>query len=581
MEGADTKGAGAGRVIEDGAILIEKDVIVPLVDGHHVSCNVFRPNRTGRFPPIIAFTPYGKDSDVAVDFKRYWDFVLRDHPDVVQGESSGKYLTWEVPDPERWVPAGYAIVVVDARGTGKSPGYYELMGALQTRDVYDVIEWAAVQPWSNRKVGMLGVSYLAIKQWQVAALQPPHLAAMIPWEGMFDHYRDFFRHGGIFSSFFMRLLWESQIAVNQNGNGASPYRDRFTGERSTGAALDPQVLPGNLSNLFETGLQHRFDDAYFTTRTPRPERIKVPFLSAGNWGGLGLHLRGNVIAFEQAASGQKWLEMHTDTHFASMYLAEAVALQQRFFDHFLKGEQNGFEREPPVLLTIRDPRGFIRRKETEWPLARTNWVRYALDASTLALRPDDAAEAAMVDWPALGQGVTFRSAPFVEDSEFTGPLVAKLFVASSTTDMDLFLTLRIFDPQGVEVTFKGANDPQAPVSQGWLRVSQRRLDAARSKPYRPFHPHDGEDKLAPGTVYEADVEIWPTSIVFPKGYTMALTIGGRDFEREGATGMMKGSGIFMHDSAQDRSAPEFAGTSTLHTGGAHRSYLLLPKIPPV
>ena len=97
----------------------------------------------------------------------------------------------------------------------------------------------------------------------------------------------------------------------------------------------------------------------------------MPFLSAGNWGGLGLHLRGNVIAYEQAASKQKWLEMHTDTHFASMYLAEAVALQKRFFDHFLKGEENGFEREPPVLLTIRDPRGFVRRKESEWPLART------------------------------------------------------------------------------------------------------------------------------------------------------------------------------------------------------------------
>ena len=125
------------------------------------------------------------------------------------------------------MPAGYAIVVVDARGTGKSPGYYELMSALQTRDVYDVIEWAGVQPWSTGKVGMLGVSYLAIKQWQVAALQPPHLAAMIPWEGMFDHYRDFFRHGGIFSSFFMKLLWDSQIAVNQNGNGASPVSGPF------------------------------------------------------------------------------------------------------------------------------------------------------------------------------------------------------------------------------------------------------------------------------------------------------------------------------------------------------------------
>lgn len=576
MEGANV---AAPRVIEDGAILIEKDVPVPLLDGHVVYCNVFRPNRAGQFPPIIAFTPYGKDSDVAVDFKRYWDFVLRDHPDVVQGESSGKYLTWEVPDPERWVPEGYAIVVVDARGTGKSPGYYELMGALQTRDVYDVIEWAAVQPWSNRKVGMLGVSYLAIKQWQVAALQPPHLAAMIPWEGMFDHYRDFFRHGGIFSSFFMRLLWDSQIAVNQNGNAASPYRDRFTGERSTGAPIDPAVLPGNLSNLFETGLQHRFDDAYYRQRTPRPERIMVPLLSAGNWGGLGLHLRGNVIAYEQAASKQKWLELHTDTHFASMYLADAVALQKRFFAHFLKGEQNGFDQEPPVLLTVRDPRGFFRRQEKEWPLARTQWTRYALDASGMSLGENAAVREGEVRYDATGEGVTFRTTPFEKDTEFTGPVAAKLFVSSTTTDMDLFLTVRAFDPAGSEVTFKGANDPQAPVTQGWLRVSQRRLDAARSTPYRPFHAHDGEEKLEPGTVYEVDVEIWPTSIVLPQGYALALTIAGVDFARAGATGMMKGSGIFMHDSAADRPPHEFGGTYTLHTGGANASYLLLPRLP--
>ncbi len=574
MEGANV---AAPRVITDGAILIEKDVPIPLLDGHVVYCNVFRPNRAGQFPPIIAFTPYGKDSDVAVDFKRYWDFVLRDHPDVVQGESSGKFLTWEVPDPERWVGDGYAIVVVDARGTGKSPGYYELMGALQTRDVYDVIEWAGVQPWSNRKVGMLGVSYLAIKQWQVAALQPPHLAAMIPWEGMFDHYRDFFRHGGIFSSFFMRLLWDSQIAVNQNGNAASPYRDRFTGERSTGVPIDAAVLPGNLSNLFETGLQHRYDDAYYQQRTPRPERITVPFLSAGNWGGLGLHLRGNVIAYEQAAAPQKWLEMHTDTHFASMYLAESVALQKRFFAHFLKGEPNGFDNEPPVLLTVRDPRGFFRRKENEWPLARTQWTRYALDASDLSLGERPAREAA-ARYEAAGDGVTFRTAQFRQDTEFTGPVAAKLFVASSTSDMDLFLTVRAFDPAGNELTFKGANDPQAPVTQGWLRVSQRKLDPARSKPYRPFHPHDGEEKLTAGTIYEVDVEIWPTSIVLPKGYTLALTITGKDFERAGATGMMKGSGIFMHDSEADRPPREFGGTCTIHTGGAHESYLLLPRI---
>jgi uncharacterized protein len=250
-------------VIEDGDILVEKDVPIPLSDGHLIYCNVFRPNRDGLFPPIVVFTPYGKDSDVAVDFKRYWDFVLRDHPDVVRDGSTGNYLTWEVPDPERWTPKGYAIVVVDARGTGKSPGFYEMMSPLETRDYYDAIEWSGVQPWSNGKVGMLGVSYLAIKQWQVAALQPPHLAAMIPWEGVFDHYRDLYRHGGIYSSFIVKLIWDTQIATNLNGNAASPYRDRFTGVVSTGRPINPELLPGNLANVYEAGLRHPLDDAYF------------------------------------------------------------------------------------------------------------------------------------------------------------------------------------------------------------------------------------------------------------------------------------------------------------------------------
>ena len=575
----DASEGGGVTVIEDGEILIEKDVPIPLSDGHTVHCNVFRPNREGAFPPIVVFTPYGKDSNVAVDFKRYWDFVVRDHPEVMRDGSTGKYLTWEVPDPERWVPAGYAMVVMDARGTGKSPGYYEMMAPLQTREYYDAIEWAGAQPWSNGKVGLLGVSYLAIKQWQVAALQPPHLAAMIPWEGMFDHYRDKYRHGGILSSFFLKLLWDTQIATNQNGNADTPYRDRFTGEVSTGEPINPQVLPGNLLNVYEEGLKHRFDDAYFRLRTPVAGRIETPLLSAGNWGGLGMHLRGNVEGFATAASKRKWLEMHTDTHFASMYLPEAVAIQRRFFDHFLKGEDNGWDMEPPLMLTIRDPRGHVRRSEHEWPLARTQWTELHLDAAKGTLTREAPGDAASIDYEALGQGITFWSAPFAEDTEFTGYVAAERHVASSSTDMDIFLTLRIFDPDGKEVTFVGANDPQAPVTQGWLRASQRKLDPTKSKPYRPWHPHDEEQKLTPGEAVEVAVEIWPTSIVYPAGYRMALTLGGTDFARPEAEGLMKGSGIFMHDDPIDRPPEEFGGTHTLHTGGARASRLILPLIP--
>jgi predicted acyl esterase len=275
------------------------------------------------------------------------------------------------------------------------------------------------------------------------------------------------------------------------------------------------------------------------------DRIEVPFLSAGNWGGLGLHLRGNVTAFTASKSKFKWLEMH----------------------------------EPRVLLTVRDPRGFFRRKEEDWPLPRTQWTKYWLDAATKSVASDPAPAKSEIGYAALSEEVTFMSPPFATDTEFTGPVAAKLFVSSTTTDMDIFLTLRAFDPNGTEVTFVGANDPQAPVSQGWLRASQRKLDPARSKPHLPYHPHDEVSKLTPDNVYEVDVEIWPTSIVYPQGYRLGLTIGGKGFERPEATGLMKGSGLFLHNDPADRPASEFGGFNRILTGGDSASYLLLPMIP--
>jgi hypothetical protein len=381
------------------------------------------------------------------------------------------------------------------------------------------------------------------------------------------------------AAFFLKLLWDTQIATNQNGNAGSPYRDRFTGKVSTGGSLNPELLPGNLANVYEAGLRHPFDDAYFKVRTPVAGRINVPFLSAGNWGGLGLHLRGNVEAFETAASRQKWLEMHTDTHFASMYLPQAVALQMRFFDHFLKGEDNGWDKQPAVILTIRDPRGLVRRDENEWPLGRTKWTRYYLDAEGHALSADEPSRSGKAEYDARGEGITLRSAPFNEHTEFTGPVAAKLFVSTSTADMDLFLTLRLFDPDRNEVTFVGANDPRAPISQGWLRVSHRKTDPERSRPYKPYHPHDERAPVKPGEVYEVDVEIWPTSIVVPAGYHLALTIAGKDFERPDAQGLMKGSGIFLHNDPSDRPADVFGGMYTIHTGGDRASHLVVPLIP--
>ena len=152
--------------------------------------------------------------------------------------------------------------------------------------------------------------------------------------------------------------------------------------------------------------------------------------------------------------------------------------------------------------------------------------------------------------------------------------------------MDIFATLQAFGPDGKEVTFRGANDPAVPISQGWLRVSQRKLDPKRSLPYRPWHPHDEVQKLTPGEMYPVEVEIWPTSMVFPKGYRLTLVLQGKDFERPiDASGAYKGmnspvvyrgSGAFLHTG---RDPVEFGGTNRIITGGQHDSYLLLPVIP--
>src|SRR5207302_9874183 len=170
-------------------------------------------------------------------------------------------------------------------------------------------------------------------------------------------------------------------------------------------------------------------------------------------------------------------------------------------------------------------------------------------------------------YAALGEGLTFTTAPLARELEFAGPIKAKLWVSSSTDDMDLFATLRAFDPRGNEVTFLSAVEPKAPVSQGWLRVSQRKLDSNRSTEWQPWHTHDQAQKLKPGEIYEVDIEIWPASLALPAGHRLALTLQGKDFGRPGESGVQKGSGWFLDDDRRDRRAGSFAGTRHVESGG--------------
>lgn len=552
------------------AMRIEKNVAVPVADGALLRANLYRPDAPGRFPVIMAHGVYGKDVHFADAFSAQWAKLNEIYPDIAREGSSGRYLRWETVDPERWVPDGYVVIQVDARGSGMSPGYLDPFSPTEIRDYYDAIEWAARQPWSNGKVGLAGVSYYAMTQWLVAALQPPSLAAIMPWEGAADHYRDANFHGGILSSTFFSAWWPRQILPNQHGNAATSHRDRETGERTTGPALSEAMLAGNRSRYAEEVPAHPLDDAWHRARTPDLSRIMVPLLSAANWGGPGLHLRGNIEGFLGAASRQKWLSLHVGTHYESFYLPQYVAMQKRFFAHFLKGEHNGWEREAPVQVTVRRVVGTMHRAEHVYPLARTRWTRLHLDAGARTLQAQ-AGDSARATYATLGEGVHFTSAPYEVETEYTGPLLLRVHVASSSTDLDLFATLRLLDPTGKEVFFVGAHEP-VPVARGWLRASHRKTDPARTTPYRPYRRHDVVEQLTPGEIYALDVEIWPTSIVVPCGYRLILTVAGRDFEVPGHPGRL------LHNDPRDRGA-EFDAEATLLTGGAHDSYLLMPFIP--
>jgi len=559
------------------------DVPIEMDDGLVLMADVFAPVEEGQYPVLMTMGPYAKGLAFQEGWAFNWKRLVASWPEVAEG-STNKYQNWETVDPEKWVPEGYVCLRVDSRGAGRSPGVLDPWSPRETLDFYHCVEWAGTQPWSNGKVGLSGISYYAMNQWHVAALQPPHLTAMLVQEGASDFYREFSRHGGILSR-FLDNWFRGLVGSVQHGLGERGSRSVVTGDLVSGPeTLSDEELAANRRNPYDAIRERPLEDDFYRDRTTDFDKIVTPFLSTGNWGGQGLHPRGNVEGYLRAASTQKWLEMHGDTHSSPFYTNYGVALQKRFFGHFLKGEDTGWDKQPPVALRVRHPgEVFVDRGEQEWPLARTRWTKFFLDPGTRSLGPA-AASGDDVSYEATGDGVTFLSAPLAEQTEITGPVAAKLFLSSETTDADVFACLQVFDPDGNEVTFQGSNDPRTPVGLGWLRASHRKLDAERSLPYRPYHTHDEIQPLTPGEVVELDIEIWPTCLVIPRGYRIGLLVRGRDYDNgaeplPGARYPLTGVGPFVHNDPADRPADVFGGVNTLHFAPGQESYLLLPVIP--
>jgi predicted acyl esterase len=492
------------------SLVVDKDVSIPLRDGEAIVADVFRPAEAGTFPVIITLGPYPKD----VHFSQ-WNPVA-----WVGVPERGPYMHWETVNPEWWVPLGYVVIRCDTRGTGKSPGMPRLLSRAEAEDFYDAVEWAA-RCHGHGRVAVMGISYFAMNAWRVAALQPPHLAAIVPWKGGRPH-RDAGRHGASIRRF---PRWGSHAAIN--------------GRRRRRSAPVPPELYGEL---------HTFN----------PNLATCGAAVSGNWGGAG---RTCAAASRPLPSARRRSICRcTSQPRRSVHSLEGRLVQLRFLEQFLRGVDTGITREPPIRLAIRhDPERYRWRYENEWPLARTEWIEWHLDAAAGRLVTTRPAATGTVTYDAdpvaSRTHATFTTDAFGHDTEITGPVKLRLWVSSSSDDADVFAIVRKLGRDGREVTFPGPmpGGSQIAVAYGWLRVSHRKLDASRSTPWRPFHTHDEIQKLQAGAIVPLEVEIWPTSIVVERGERLVLEVGAKDDPRS----------FFQHDDRASR-------TGTKHSHGEVR-----------
>jgi predicted acyl esterase len=536
-------GLGYTLTREEGMI-IEHDVAVPMRDGKKIYIDVTRPEGKEKVPALIAWSSYGKH--------RPFQYGYFYKEGGVRPEWYSKYTNFEAPDPLYWIPRGYAIINVDPRGAWQSEGDAIYWGHEEGRDGHDLVEWAGVQEWCNGKVGLTGVSYLAIIQWLIAATQPPHLAAINPWEGLSDMYREFAFHGGIPETFFTPI-WQKSVSYSVN----------------------------RVENILEMMKAHPLFDEYWATKIADFSKIEVPAFVVASWADQGLHLRGTLNAFNRIASKDKWLIVHGRKKWENYHQPDSVEKQRAFFDRYLKGIDNGVAKWPKIRLEVRD-RYYVgkSRPEREWPLARTKYKKLFLDARTSSLKTIPVKSRSLARYDAPGdqsrcpaayrqERVQFEYV-FRQTTELTGHMKLRLWVeAEGADDMDLFVAVQKFDRHGRYVPFAAFSALEdGPVALGWLRASHRELDPERSTPYQPWLLHRQQLKLKPRTPVPVEIEIWPSSTRFSAGDTLRLVVQGSDIYKYARWMTLAGHPKTIN-----------AGAHVIHTGGRYDSHLLIPVIP--
>lgn len=521
---------------EEDGLLIDRNVEVPMRDGVRILVDIYRPadHSEGPLPLLLGWSPYGKHglSD------KLWP------PSGVEPGWMSRFTAFEAPDPAYWCAHGYAVCFADPRGAWLSEGELRHNGLGEGEDCYDLIEWLAAQQWCSGKIGMTGVSYLAAIQYLVAQLKPPHLAAINPWEGFSDWYREFAYHGGIRETGFVP-------------RGSANLRFSTTRTEDTDANVQA----------------HPLYDAYWESKEVDLAAIDIPAFVVASWSDQGLHTRGTLEAYRKMSSKDKWLLVHGQKKWAHFYKPESRELARAFFDEVLKGKERGVQRWPPVQIEVRErAQAAHLREEREWPLARTDYRPLYLDAASGSLSPDPVLHAAQIAYESEDEaGEAHFDHCFTQDTELTGHMKLRLWIETDgADDADLFVAIQKIDVAGAPVglTFYAFYD-NGPVALGWLRASHRALDPARSTPEQPVHSHRREERLEPGKPVPVDIELWPSSTLFRAGETLRVVVKGMDIYRDALPNLP----FARHEDLRNR------GRHIIHAGGAYDSHLLVPVIP--
>lgn len=522
--------------IESG-IRIHRNVPVAMRDAVRILVDIFRPESDEKVPAIIAWSPYGKHETGPGAFDRYQNRTC-----VPKGVP-GKWTKFEAPDPDYWCRHGYAVINPDARGSWMSEGDLVTVGDGEAADIHDLIEWLGAQEWCNGKVGMSGNSWLAQCQWYVAALRPRHLAAIAPWEGWSDLYRETVAPGGITTvpSNWIDFVW--------------------AGLHSRTRVED---CPGMVS-------AYPLWNAYWDSKKATHERTEVPAYVVASWNSR-LHSRGTFEGFKRLGSKEKWLRIHDGWEWPDYYDPKNVEDLRRFFDRYLKGLENGWEKTPRVRIAIMDQAttqpSTDYRTEEEWPLVRTRHERLFLDARTSRLTRSPLSQKAQIAYEATKGSATFDFT-FDRDTELTGHMSLRMWVeARGSDDMDFFVVAQKLGRDGVRVDFRtyGVDWPAEP-ARGFLRASHREVDWDRSQPGQPYHTHQRQELLKPGEIVPIDIEFWPMGCVWHAGETIRLLVAGHPL-------LHVGNPVTGESLVSDRNK----GEHVIHTGENYDSHLLIPVI---